>query len=395
MAIVFVGHGGRNPGDNIDVPPGVTIKFFVDYDLNLDPSNVEAVLSRRDFGSPNQTYVRGTGTTPNKVPNYELGPLSSDELQVDMSAARSLEGVVWTEDDTWLCADPATCGSAGPHTCSGLLGQAATAGDNEVIFLACRGVVGAGSPMSSRLGKPGTDDSVVPELDTWVSDFLARAALDPAAAAQEWDSLPQGTKATLMTYNNIRAWSENREATDPSAPAAVLEAKNYLESHGALALADWVDTWDDTQRSVALADKDVRAGYQQGLRERDQQNRRELGLTDERASGIAPEIVTAREQFASFAGAVDALTGTDADADPVAALGEAYGGLMGQLQVVQGLAEASGDQDLYATAVNTFDTAASVGPALAVYGESMDGESLAALSSSVEALGKWVASFPA
>lgn len=401
MAIVFVGHGGRQEGNDIPVPPGVTVKFFVDFDMNMSPINVETVLSRREFGSPNQEYVRGGGDVPALVPNYSLSPLKSEELQADLSSAMTLDGVIWTEVRTKLCLTPEVCAPLPAHTCDGILGQAARAGEVEVVFLACRGVIGRGDPMSSRLGAPGEDDeSVQPELLEWARDFLARAALDQGAAATEWDSLPEATRAMLMNLRSVRAWSENRERTAPSEPAALLEARRYLESHGDVALADWADQWDDTQWRVIGSDPAIREAYERGRREREalRHAAEREELLGDRVGGSGDELAVAaaraKEQAAAFASAVALLTGTDDDAEAVAGLGGLYGTLMEQVVLVQGLGEARGRTDVLSAAANSYNAGASAGQALAVYGEGPDADNLAELATAVGTFAEWVASIP-
>lgn len=394
MTVVFVGHGGRQEGSDIQVPPGVNVKFFVDFDLSLSSINGESVLSRMEFDNPNQTYVPGTPDAPNMIPNYVLVPLESDELQRDLTVGTDLSKVVFTEAQTRLCTTPGVCQTLPEHTCSGVLGQAAGRGETDVVFLACRGVIGADAGTGARLGAEGEDESVRPEVLEWVRDFLVRATNDPAAAALEWDGLPDATKAMMLNVPRVRAWSEERERTNPSAPAAVQEALRFLESHGARALADWADQWDPTQWSIAMADPTVAEGYQRGLSERQAAEREELlgGPGQVSDDPVAPLVETVKGEVAALASASAGLTGTDGDGELIAQLTQAFTAFMGDVDALQRLAEQGAQQQLLSTAIGVYQQGADAANALAIYSEGPDSETLAVFQTAIAGTAQWAQS---
>ncbi|HEX9260406.1 MAG TPA: hypothetical protein VF855_12775 [Acidimicrobiales bacterium] len=251
MTMVVMGHGARDPGrGNTFVPAGTSLKFYSNFDENMFFTNGLAALSDGGFGNPNETVE------DDDVANYILEAVEDWQMQRYLTVDRSGADLYFVGErlpaNSALCTTPAQCRTAGVHSCAGVLGVAARAGETEVVFLACRGALGGPGQGTQGMGEGGTDTTYKDELDEWVTNFVGLTQSDPDAAARQWDGLPQGTQAILMEYTRVQEWSYRREA------------KRLLAEEGPETLARFVDSQgrvDERLKTELMGDADIAEAY--------------------------------------------------------------------------------------------------------------------------------------
>jgi hypothetical protein len=226
------------------VPAGTTVVMYSDFDMNLATPNALVAIVNGRFANPRESV-----TGPAAIANYQL--FTQDDGFVARWLALGGEGGVpirfvgidpQLPDQVRLCGDPDACAAAGSHQCNGVLAKVV---DSQIVLLACRGYVGdADGGMNMEFGSDADDplSGVTSEMGQWISGFLGRAKADPAAAAREFDALPQGTLALVSTFPALTRWVEARSTADYATAGDVDQAVGQLQSSGGLAeVVTWLD----------------------------------------------------------------------------------------------------------------------------------------------------------
>lgn len=262
MARAFLlSHGTRvaSVGDTF-VPEGRSIAFYSEYDQNTLRSIGLAALSAGDV-TPTETFTAGQ-----TVANYGLPRFADNEMAEHLASVSSLtDGRLYftgaeLPDPSWLCTTPDLCQGTYPRHHAQCRGVFALVAEADILSVSCRGLQGAQNQATFEM--EGSTE-FMDELGRETVRILTWAQTDPAAAMAYYQSLSEATRVQLNGANtNLKAWAESYfTGGGTDTPAAVVEALNYLESHGDVAFADYADQWDGTQRSVALADDRVLNGY--------------------------------------------------------------------------------------------------------------------------------------
>jgi hypothetical protein len=213
MTVIVKGHGARMDDTMTFAPTGTTIKMFSGYDLDLSTSAALIAITSGKFGSPNDSAAPG-----DDIANYELGNQDDGFYAKWYAMGAEASTPIWwvgsdLDDGIRLCNEDGTCDkAAGTHDCSGVFGKVK---DAEIILLACRGYVEADDAAGASPNEYGTDTEdplydANKDMDKWLTDFMERVKADPTAAEAEYDSLPQGTQALLLSRGDGNAFSLGR-----------------------------------------------------------------------------------------------------------------------------------------------------------------------------------------
>ena len=267
MARAYLLSHGARIGDrpNTFVPTGKSISFYSEFDQNTLRTIGLAALSAGDI-TPTETFEAG-----DEVANYVLVEFEDSAMAEHLAAASSASGgtLYFTGAElpspAWLCTTPDLCVKPNHHaTCQGIFKLIS---ENEIYSVSCRGL--AGGPGGSTFEMEGNRD-FMDEMGAETIRILTWAQTEPDAAMQYYQSLSEATRAMLNGANtNLAKWAEDYyKGGGTDTPAAVVEARNYLESHGDVAFADFADQMEPMQRSTAFADDDVLNGYWLGYARR-------------------------------------------------------------------------------------------------------------------------------
>jgi|SRR5580658_4574640 hypothetical protein len=214
MTTIVRGHGElASDRPKTFVPDGVVIKFYSDLDDPLWTANALAVLNSGDFGNPNQSYGPGSKASPVEIPNYEMSARSSGEVQRDLSADLGKAPILFIGDQITpapihLCEGTATTCKDGVHGCKGVFGLVH---DNDIVYLACRGVEDEDKPGTDAIG-PSGDTSFTDDFDSSVAKFKSLIQSDPSKAGSDFEQMDQARQAMFLTDTTIKNWSFIREA---------------------------------------------------------------------------------------------------------------------------------------------------------------------------------------
>ena len=262
----LLSHGARI-GDrpNTFVPEGKTISFYSEFDQNTLRTIGLAALSAGDI-TPTDTFEAG-----DEVANYVLVQFEDSAMAEHLAAESSASGgtLYFTGAElpspAWLCTTPDLCVKPRHHaTCQGVFSLIS---ENEIYSVSCRG--SAGGPGTSTFEMEGSNDFMA-EMQTEARRILDWSKTNPDEAMEYYQSLSEATRAMLNGANtNLGKWAEDYyKGGGTDTPAAVVEARNYIESHGDVAFADFADQMEPQQRSTAFADDGVLNGYWLGYSRR-------------------------------------------------------------------------------------------------------------------------------
>jgi hypothetical protein len=257
----LLSHGARvGNADDTFVPNGRSIAFYSEFDENTLRSVGLAALNSGDI-EPTETF--GPGET---VSNYYLSRFADNEMAEHLAAASSSTGgaLYFTggelPDPSWLCTTPDACNATYPNHADSCQGVFRLIAETDILSVSCRGLYGGqgGSTFEMEGSREFMDD-----LQAETLRILEWAANDNEAAMAYYQGLSEATRVMLNGANtNLSAWAR-KYFTDggEGSPAAVVEARNYIESNGDIAFADYADQYDDVQRSVVFADQDLLNTY--------------------------------------------------------------------------------------------------------------------------------------
>ena len=259
-------HGSRIDGrDATFVPEGRTISFYSEFDENTLRTHGLAALNAGDI-APNETYQGGT-----QIPNYSLSRFSDAEMAQHLAVESSLtDGTLYFLGDapfanerTALCTTPVACQASYPQHAPGCQGVFNVITEEDIYSVSCRGVRGQQNT-GTRVMEGTTEFS--DELGEMARSLLAQKAADPDAAMEYFLSLPEGTRQMMLGYVNIQTWVNDYFQNGGTAPpAAVLEARAFVQSHGDIAFVDYAEQFGDQQRSIVLAEDDLLKAYWTGF----------------------------------------------------------------------------------------------------------------------------------
>jgi hypothetical protein len=373
MARAFLlSHGARQPSaGNTFVPAGKSISFYSEYDENTLRSIGLAAVNAGDV-TPIDTF-----TGPITIPNYLLVKFEDNAIAQHLAAESSQTGgrlyFVGSDLDspTKLCTSPDACEDTYPQhakSCGGVFTQIA---ESEILSVSCRGVLGQKGESTREM--EGSTEFVDENKQEGLRIFNW-AKTDPAAAMEYWESLTDITRVMIgSNYVPLRTFAENYfKAGGKSTPAAILEARRYLEASGEEAFFDWSKQWDQKQKEIIQTDSDLRAVI-------DRVTRARLGLSDGSSGDpVAKQIESVKSQAADLAQTVSGLT-EDAEGDAIAVLTTAFSTFMEGVQTLQRLA--TGTTAVEQTAASLYQAGADAGTKTAQFHESPDAESLEGLKS--------------
>ncbi len=265
MARAYLLSHGARIGDRPDtfVPEGKSISFYSEFDQNTLRTIGLAAVSSGDI-TPTQTFNAG-----DPVSNYNLVEFEDSAIAEHLAAESSQTGgkLYFTGSDlpspTWLCTTHDKCITTKPRHHQDCRGVFARIAESEIYSVSCRGL--AGGPGGSTFEMEGSRE-FMDEMQTEARRILDWAKTDPDAAMAYYQSLSEATKAMLNGANtNLPKWAEEYFKTGgKDTPFSVVEARNFLTSHGDVAFADYADQWDSQQRSVAFAENDLLDAYWRG-----------------------------------------------------------------------------------------------------------------------------------
>lgn len=252
MTAIVKGHGSRPDDQMTFVPSGRAVKFYSGFDVNLSTSLALAAIANGDFTSPHETYGEG------EIPNYAVWTQDDGFYAKWYAMGAEASVPIWwvgqdISDGTRLCENPEMCPGLGEHTCLGVLGQVQ---DADLVILACRGFEGAAPGTTGSEAHLGSDPDdplydLGADLGQWVTDFVALAASDLAAAEAQADALPQATLALLVNYHAFNSWQVARAAASYAGTGDVSGFVNQLRTNpGQL---DWIFRWLDEAGSYGQA----------------------------------------------------------------------------------------------------------------------------------------------
>jgi hypothetical protein len=252
----LLSHGARigNVGDTF-VPAGRSIAFYSEFDQNTLRSIGLAAVSAGDI-EPTETFGAGEA-----VSNYYLSRFADNEMAEHLAAESSSSGgtLYFTgggllPDPSWLCTTPDACNATYPDHAGSCRGVFKLIGETDIVSVSCRGLMGGSGGNTFEM--EGSTE-FMDDLQAETIRILNWAATDNEAAMAYYQGLTEATRVMLNGANtNLAAWAQQYFAgggTDT--PAAVIEARNYIESNGDIAFADYADQYDDVQRSVVFADQ--------------------------------------------------------------------------------------------------------------------------------------------
>jgi hypothetical protein len=169
----------------------------------------------------------------------------------------------FTNPRSALCTTPQACAATKPQHAPGCRGVFNLITEEDIYSVSCRGVAGQ-QGRGTREMEGSTD--FADELDDMRRQLMEQKANDSEAAIQYFLSLPQGTQQMLMAYRDIQSWvNDYFKQGGEAPPAAVLDARAFLESHGDIAFVDYAEQFDVEQRSMVLAEDDLLAAWWTGF----------------------------------------------------------------------------------------------------------------------------------
>ena len=269
MATAYLlSHGARV--ENVDdtfVPEGRSISFYSEFDENTLRSIGLAAVNAGDI-TPTETFNAGE-----TVSNYVLQRFADDEMAEHLAAASSqTDGALYftggeLPDPAWLCTTPDECNATYPNHADVCQGVFKLIAEEDILSVSCRGAMGG--PGTATEAMEGSTE-FMDDLGQETLRILEWAQTDPDAAMAYYQSLSEATRVMLNGANtNLAKWAEDYFAgggTDT--PAGVVEARNFLESHGDVAFVDYAEQWDDVQRGVVFAEQDLVEAYWVGYARR-------------------------------------------------------------------------------------------------------------------------------
>jgi hypothetical protein len=390
----ILSHGSRVPGNGTTfVPEGKSISFYSEYDQNTLRSIGLAALNAGDI-EPVDTFKAG-----DPIPNYRLSQFEDSAIAQHLAAESSATNAKLyfvgqqLPSPTALCTTPADCERTRPYHADKCRGAFRYIVEGEILSVSCRGVRGQQNPATRKM--EGSTEA----LDEWQAkarEIYNQAQTDPAAAMAYYESLTDATKAILQSsYTPLQRFAEQYFAKGgKSTPAAVLEARRYLEAYGEPTFFDWSHQWESTQRSFIMSDPDLKAVIQRQQAAHDAEMRRRLlGDAEQRPADETLVLVASVEaQAMALAGAVDLLSESPVDEDNSEALSELELGMetfLRDADTLQRMADQPGNQYLLQPAVGLMTAAADAGVKLELHKESLDEESLASLREAMVLVGEW------
>jgi hypothetical protein len=220
MTTVIVAHGAEDPGAaKLKVPKGLTVDFYSEIEENLLIMHGLAVIARGDAGvDPLQRY-----TEDQEIPNYQYSPLTDEQLgqalQLDRSGLR-----MWFVGNeipgAALCTDYVGCDNAGAnigedvHHCDGVFGRAAKESEDHLVFIACRGKLGAPPKATMYMLEQGNvqDTGLLDDVKDIEADFFAKSLADQEKA---WESWPENSKVWIREASlPMKGWSVRYNARE-------------------------------------------------------------------------------------------------------------------------------------------------------------------------------------
>jgi hypothetical protein len=252
----LLGHGARDTNEpKTFVPDGKSISFYAEFDEYALQSIGLAVLNAGDI-TPTETYESGE-----EIPNYLLQTFTDDELAKMLSAESSrTDGTLYfvgqspiDDANTKLCTTPNACRATYPdHSdqCGGVFSKIT---EDTIFSVSCRGVLGAENQATWEM--EGTTDYMT-ELRTEAARILTWKDTEEQAAIDYLASLSEVTRAEMYTaYPPLQTWAQDFfKGGGTVDPAAVIDARNYLETHGDVAFYTYVEQMDIEQRGMVLGD---------------------------------------------------------------------------------------------------------------------------------------------
>jgi hypothetical protein len=258
MARAFIlSHGERVPGrGDTFVPEGKSISFYSEYDENTLRSIGLAAVNAGDI-QPAETFESGED-----VPNYRLLQFEdsaiAEHLAMESSATGGKLYFVGTDlvpATVSLCTTPTACAGTRPQHAPGCRGVFSQIAEDEILSVSCRGVEGEDGD-NTRTMEGSTD--FYDEYSAEAFRIVEWGKTDPDAAMEYYQSLTEATKAILKSKLPLAKFVDDYFAKGGSAaPAAVTEARNFVESHGDIAFVDYAEQFDAQQRSMVLAEQDL------------------------------------------------------------------------------------------------------------------------------------------
>ncbi|GAA3035372.1 putative adhesin [Actinokineospora globicatena] len=228
MVGIVMGHGSFDGPEVVTVPQGLPVEFFTDEGSALLLVNLLELLKRNHHRTP--MHVAAPGST---VLNYWYKPFNPVQLRAvdafnELDLPRILVGSGSQPTALRLCADPAKCPKDGPHTCTGVFGQAARKGWTKLLVVACRIDDHKPQAPTVALATPsgGRDTSAYDALHTWVTRFVA---MSPAEQDAAWRALPERDRIRYTAVEEeVREWLECLELRTAIAtstnPTALIES---------------------------------------------------------------------------------------------------------------------------------------------------------------------------
>jgi hypothetical protein len=262
MARAFIlSHGERDPGEgDTFVPEGKSISFYSEYDENTLRSIGLAAVNAGDI-KPAETFEAGE-----PLPNYTLSQFEDSAIAQHLAMESSATGgklyFVGTDlrpTPLPLCTTPDACARSRPRHAQGCRGAFAQIAEDEILSVSCRGVTGEDGD-NTRTMEGSTD--FYDEYSEEAMRIAEWGKTDPDAAMAYFQSLPQATQAILKSKVPLATFVDGYFAGGGEAiPAAVVDARNYVESHGDIAFVDYAEQFDAQQRSMVLAEQDLLEAY--------------------------------------------------------------------------------------------------------------------------------------
>ena len=399
------------------------VKYYSKADDNLYQSNEMGILAQADLGlgEPNDNYGPG-----DPIPNYSLSPNSSEDAALSTYFEPSGGKLYLRDGRTAMCMNDGTDDEGQPqacdkdqqvHYCSGLLGKKAWADKSlqgDIVMLACRGIRGRANKSTPGIG--ADDDTFVNDA---VKDLVAQwTAADASGKQALYDRYTPATRALMMSHSYAYCeWDAARQARgliasdgDQAMLAYYLsgEQANYRKALDAD--PDIAASLGRARQQVAdfkAAAHDARSTLWAGLSAADRQylaardpeiqqwadsygDRAELlgGPGTVSTDEFAVTAARVGEQFKAISQAIDGLTGSDADANALAGIGEAYGAMMTDGYSLEALS--AGNQDRLRAAVGLYSAGATLGTELQAYGEHPEEDTLVTLKTATGDVGAWV-----
>lgn len=305
MANAFLLSHGTRVGDwpETFVPEGKTISFYAQFDENVLRSIGLAALNAGDI-EPTQTVEGGK-----PVPNYYHSRFADNEMAEHLTSVSSATGgavyFVGGElpDPSYLCTTPDKCATTYPRHHDDCQGVFKLIAEDDIKSVACRGL--HGDPNSKATYAMEGSTEFMTELGEETLRILEWAKTDPDAAMQYYQSLSEATRVQLNGANtNLAKWAEQYfKAGGSDTPAAVVEARNFVESHGDIAFHDYAEQMDPVQQNVVFSEQDLLDAFWLGYARKLVRNQQ----SPEMAQWFATLDAARQEQLSSDREIADAL----------------------------------------------------------------------------------------